>query len=279
MIRRTPPLSEWFKTSHPVFLLPWILVGLGFLVEPVDLSARTSDRFFESLRNNRSTVENSPSVDDTAPSDSPALRQSDTSTSERSRKSSPENDLRLRPEINPGLFEEPLSPLVPKIDTDARRLEQPQNRRIIPKRRETDPFVKFDTRARAFDDSFYIGLRWPGVSVGFRESPYTIEFKYLEDPNDVQITGLRLYHHLLRIESNNLYWGIDFARLSFEGSVSEGTGNSTGLYMGFEKRVMNRITWSLDVGPYFIHLRDDSTNITQEGLEFTMTSGLNVALF
>jgi hypothetical protein len=163
----------------------------------------------------------------------------------------------------------PVEPDTEPVDSNRSRREE----------RSRKPLVRFDREARSFAESFYFGLRWPGVSVGFREPPYTVEFKYLEDSNDVRITGLRLYHHLLRIEDNNLYWGADMARLSFEGAVSEGNGNSTGLFLGFEKRIVDRFTWSLDVGPYFIHLRDDPTNITQRGLEFTMTTGLNVALF
>lgn len=143
-------------------------------------------------------------------------------------------------------------------------------------RRSVDTGVRFSREGRAFEQQFFVAMRWPGVSVGLRESPYTLEVKYLEEADDVKITGLRLYHHLLRVDATNVYWGLDLARVSFEGDVSEGTGNSTGLYAGFEKRLWGPFSWSLDLGPYYIHLRDDATNITAEGLEFTLTTGLNV---
>jgi hemolysin activation/secretion protein len=124
-----------------------------------------------------------------------------------------------------------------------------------------------------------VGLRWPGVSVGVRDGPYTLELKHLRESSDISITGFRLYHHLLDVSQSNLYWGLDVSRISFQGDVSDGNGHSTGVYFGFQKQFANRLSWSLDLGPYYISLRDEQTNLTVDGFEFTMTTGLNLSLW
>lgn len=130
-----------------------------------------------------------------------------------------------------------------------------------------------------FTNRFFVGIRWPGVSVGFHEPPYTLEFKYLKDPSDVTIVGLRLYHHAIPLHRTNYYWGLDLSRINFEGAVSEGDGTSTGLFFGFHREVAPHLSWSLDMGPYYIYLRDDATRLSADGLEFTITTGVNFELW
>lgn len=130
-----------------------------------------------------------------------------------------------------------------------------------------------------YNHRFFVGVRWPGVSVGFHEPPYSLELKYLEDSPEVKIIGLRLYHHVLPLEVTNYYWGVDLARFDFQGEVSEGDGTSTGVFLGFQRDVASHVSWSLDVGPYYIYLKDDSTRLSASGLEFTVTTGLNLELW
>lgn len=126
-----------------------------------------------------------------------------------------------------------------------------------------------------FTNRFFVGIRWPGLSVGFHEPPYTVEFKHLNDsPSDITVTGVRLYHHFLPLQRTNYYWGLDLSRINFEGAVSEGDGTSTGLFFGVYREIAPNLSWSLDMGPYYIYLRDDETRISANGLEYTVTTGL-----
>lgn len=260
-----------------------LLLSFGLVVPAPALSA--SPKFFESLRNEPDT---GPSRGDTdsqrpEPTSSPSLRKSRPDTGE-SREDHPSDSGRElpSPEVRSGGETHPsVRVVIPPSNTTLRpgdtdsvsRRSTHQSSRAVD---EAETGVWFSRAGRSFEDRFFVGMRWPGVSVGLRESPYTLELKHLEESDDVKITGVRLYHHLLRVDATNVYWGVDLSRVSFEGDVSEGTGNSTGLYAGFEKRLWNRFSWSVDIGPYYIHLRDDATNITADGLEFTLTTGLNV---
>lgn len=100
-----------------------------------------------------------------------------------------------------------------------------------------------------------------------------MELKALHD-NDITILGGRVYHHALLFDSGNLYWTADASTVQFEGERSEGEGVSFGVAGGIEKFLGPRLSWKVDVGPYYTFLEDDATGIDEDGLEFVISTGL-----
>ncbi|MFB6226787.1 MAG: hypothetical protein ABEH89_00490 [bacterium] len=115
--------------------------------------------------------------------------------------------------------------------------------------------------------------------MGFHEPPYSVEFKYLESSSEVSVRGFRLYHHVVPLTRANYYWGLDLSRIRFEGDLSGGRGTSTGVFFGVHRELAPYLSWRLDIGPYFIHLQDESTGISTNNTEFTVTTGLNLELW
>lgn len=278
------------------WLLPLLLILLQLPVCPV--GATDDNRVFENLRNQPSPSE-ADNVSDTT---------HDSTTSETQFETSP---LRLDPiiQVTPPLRSDTIVEIFHDSTLGTPPDRGPPLRLISPgedssddtgtPERSADTPTKSSTRSLPgpppiqhrrenvvgnatgpYTNRFFVGLRWPGVSVGIHEPPYTLEFKHLEDsPSDISITGLRLYHHVIPLRRANYYWGLDLSRVDFEGAVSEGKGTSTGLFFGFYREVAPHLSWSLDMGPYYIYLRDDATRLSASGLEYTVTTGLNVELW
>ncbi|MFB6355333.1 MAG: hypothetical protein ABEJ65_02320 [bacterium] len=123
-----------------------------------------------------------------------------------------------------------------------------------------------------------VGLHYPGLSVGLRSHQYTFELKWLDD-SDISIVGGRFYHHVLPFQSGNFYWGLDVSQIDFEGDVSEGSGLSTGGLLGMQYRFGGSFSVNLDAGPYYIHLEDESSNLTVNNIQYVINSSINWHLF
>lgn len=140
-----------------------------------------------------------------------------------------------------------------------------------------EAFFKGDTKVRQFyEKSMYVGLHYPGASIGFRTSyASSVEIRG-SSSSDITVLGARYNHRFYRFGSSNLFYGIQGSHIDFTGDVSEGTGLLGGGFFGFQQFFTPTMSFQADFGGYFISLEDDATGVTESGLGFALNTGLAI---
>ena len=122
-----------------------------------------------------------------------------------------------------------------------------------------------------------IGLCYTGpLARYFVTDRFAIELRdYITD--DATIISPRLVG-LFDLPKTDLYefcyYGVEAGRVNFRGRVSRGGGTTAGCFVGIEKEIFKDIMLNVDVGPYWISIKDNQTGIRETGVDFVINSSV-----
>ena len=124
------------------------------------------------------------------------------------------------------------------------------------------------------DRMFYAGLAYPGVLVGMQSDRFAVELRAFQQ-NDITLYGPRLTHYIYPFHGGNFYWGLEGQYISeFEGEITEGDGYMAGGFLGLQKYLGSRFSFSVDAGPNFVSVEDDFSGVKVDGVEFVINTGV-----
>jgi len=122
-----------------------------------------------------------------------------------------------------------------------------------------------------------LGLNYPGASVRY----FPADDKGLEllgQSQDGVFTGaLRYYLYPASLRSGFIspYFAFEGDYLNFKGDYSKGKGWGCGAYAGAEYGLSPRFSAQADLGAMYVSLKDNSTDLSEGGLEFLLNLGFN----
>ena len=137
-------------------------------------------------------------------------------------------------------------------------------------------FLAHDAYGEVSNGEFAVGLNTPGVGARyFLSDRFSLEAK-VQYQTDVSVFGFREYFYLNPgARKLNFLLGLENSFVSFKADNADGKGFFGEFYLGGEYFLTRRFSFQLDVGPGYVYLSDDSTKLTEKGLEFVANFGLN----
>ncbi|MFB6346791.1 MAG: hypothetical protein ABEK50_13685, partial [bacterium] len=129
---------------------------------------------------------------------------------------------------------------------------------------------------KAFEKTFFVGLHYPGASVGYRTSFYSSVELRGSASSDITVVGGRFNYRVIEFGSTNLFLGTQASHVSFVGEVSEGTGLLGGGFFGVQQYFSDYLSFRADFGSYVMTLEDEATGVSDTGLGFALNTGLTV---
>ena len=145
-------------------------------------------------------------------------------------------------------------------------------------------FLSLAATAAAADTETYgrsdaLGINYPGGNLKiFLSDSFAAELRgqYVDT---VLTGGTRLYYYPSVSGFNNArlrpFLGVEGDYISFKGKLSKGNGAAAGAVAGVEYFLSRRLSVQTDAGPYYIMLKDKSSALKQDGLEFVLNFGVN----
>lgn len=125
------------------------------------------------------------------------------------------------------------------------------------------------------DEPFYVGLHFPGVTLGYQGNGYNLELRASRQ-DDITVVGPRFSQNIYPFQDGNVYWGTDLFHVEFEDVIVEGTGKMGGVVGGLETYLGQYLSFSVDGGPYYVQLEDELSGVEVDGLEFVVNAGVKV---
>ncbi len=138
--------------------------------------------------------------------------------------------------------------------------------------------------------SFGTGLTYTGglIRAGFGER-WAVDARFLYDVTNTsngdvksQIIGARGYFSFRTRKKLQPYVGIEADYVSSKlnnGTSYDVTGFTTGGFLGLEYYLTNRISLGVDMGPYYIKLKESSLSQSASEFDFVANSFLNFYIF
>ncbi len=127
------------------------------------------------------------------------------------------------------------------------------------------------------EDGLYLGLNYPGVSLGYQAGSYGLEFRGFSDlDGDILVYGLRGSHIFHRFRNHRLYLGAEVLYVEHESTITEGDGYIYGGFGGFRSYFTRRLAFNLDLGPYRVHLEDDPSGLDSSGIHYILNAGVSI---
>lgn len=123
-----------------------------------------------------------------------------------------------------------------------------------------------------------LGLNYPGASVRYFHADNRA-LELLGQSQDKVFTGaLRYYLYPASLRSGAIspYLAFEGDYLSFKGSYSKGSGWGCGAYTGAEYALGPRFSLQADLGAMYVSVKDNSTDLSEGGLEFLLNLGFNL---
>lgn len=136
-----------------------------------------------------------------------------------------------------------------------------------------------------------LGVSYTGAQLRYQISPkYAAEFRYQYGEADssygdvkAEVEGFRGYRFIPYRRNLAWYLGAEIAHANAHtpggNRAYETQGFAAGGFAGLEYRVLPRLAIGMDIGPYFISLKEKQTQLTQTNLDFVINTALNFYLF
>ena len=143
---------------------------------------------------------------------------------------------------------------------------------------------------------FAVGIEYIGGEIvyGFKEA-WSAELRFLTDKTSTDfgdlntyVAGLRLDRHFKTGRRLQYYAGLEGAYI-FSGIKSAGgysssreysaNGEAFGAYGGVELYILRRLSITFDMGPYYMLLKERTSQADNNGLEFVISSSVRFFIF
>lgn len=124
--------------------------------------------------------------------------------------------------------------------------------------------------------TFGVGLNYPGIGARyFFLDRYAAEVRG-QFATDIFVAGVRVSRYFRPVSQILPYVGMEMDYVSFEGSLSEGTGYALEVLAGGEYFVWREQgSVQLDFGPAYLALADEDFDVDVSGIEFVVNFGIN----
>jgi len=164
----------------------------------------------------------------------------------------------------------------------------------------SDPFLSAESDEPSPEQPYMrklgLGAVYTGFQVraGFLKS-WSAEMRYLLAQAETEsrtvkssVVSGRIYKHFRINRPIQLYAGGDFSYGWANGSASSGSaysgdlkasGYAAGGFGGIEYYILRRLSIGLDIGPYYIDMKEKTTGERDRGLDFVFNTFINVYFF
>ena len=132
-----------------------------------------------------------------------------------------------------------------------------------------------------------VGLSYTGglIRYGFLKH-WATELHFLTgsaDSNDgtvkSKLVGIRGYRHFRTDERLQLYTGLEFGHASADSTSIKSEGVLGGGFVGTEYYILPRLSLGLDLGGYYLDLKEKNSIDSESGVDFILNSFLNFYIF
>ena len=131
------------------------------------------------------------------------------------------------------------------------------------------------------------GLAFTGplIRKGFKNN-YSAEFHYLfgfagssDDDVSAHVFGLRGYRHFRTDKRLQPYAGIESAYILAKTRILSSSGYALGGFAGVEYYITRRFSIGLDMGPYYVWIKEKDIGASGGGVDFVLSTFVNFYIF
>jgi hypothetical protein len=120
-----------------------------------------------------------------------------------------------------------------------------------------------------------VGINYPGLSGKyFFSDNFSLEVRGQKGDN-IFTGGLRGNLYFNPAYKTVLFSGVEADYLAFKGEESKGTGLAGEVFFGLEYFFLDNFSFQADLGPAYIHLKDNDSALTVSGIEYVVNFGFN----
>jgi hypothetical protein len=129
-----------------------------------------------------------------------------------------------------------------------------------------------------------LGMIGPLVRKGFKKD-YSLEGHYFfgetgdDDLSAHVFFGMRGYRHFRTDRRLQLFAGLEADYVLGETRIQKSTGYLTGGFAGIEYYLTRRLSLGLDLGPYYVWLKEKDFGNSGGGVDFVLNTFLNFYIF
>ena len=147
--------------------------------------------------------------------------------------------------------------------------------------------VRSETEAPELKRKLGVGFAYIGglIRYGFLKH-WSAELHYLvgsADSNDgtvnSKLIGTRGYRHFRVDHRLQFYTGLGFDFASADSISIKSNGYLSGGFVGTEYYIFPRLSLGLDLGAYYLSLKDKNSSISDSGIDFILNTFLNFYIF
>ncbi len=144
-----------------------------------------------------------------------------------------------------------------------------------------------ESDAKEYRRSLAAGLAFTGplIRKGFKND-YSAEFHYLfgsagssDDDASAHVFGLRGYRHFRTDKRLQPYAGIESAYILAKTRILKSSGYAAGGFAGVEYYITRRFSIGLDIGPYYVWIKEKDIGASGGGVDFVLSTFVNFYIF
>lgn len=121
-----------------------------------------------------------------------------------------------------------------------------------------------------------VGANSPGVFIKHSLSDRLALDVHAQFQTGASSLGLRQYLYVNpRSETFNFLIGLEEDVIAFDLDGIDGTGSAFELFVGGEYFIGRRLSFQMDIGPAYLHLKHKETETTEDGLEGVVNFSVN----